>query len=118
MAFEGRHQPLASRASFVRRMALAVLFALGIDLLTLIFGAVGYHLTEGLGWIDALLDAALVMTGNGPLVAVHSVAGKLFTIADALGGGVAFVVVAGVLLMPVLHRVLHRFNLDPELDGG
>ncbi len=118
MTYERRHQPLASRSSFVGRMALAVASAVGVDLLALTIGAVGFHLTEGLGWLDGFLDASLVMTGNGPLVPVHSAAGKVFTIADALVGGLAFIVVAGVLLTPVFHRVLHRFHLDPAQDGS
>ena len=118
MTFERRHEPLATRQSFVRRMGFAVVSALGIDLVALTIGALGFHLTEGLGWLDGFLDASLVMTGNGPLVAVHSPAGKLFTIGYALFGGLAFIVVAGVLLTPVFHRVLHRFHLDPAQDGG
>jgi hypothetical protein len=80
--------------------------------LSLAAGAIGYHVTEGIPWLDALLNAAMILTGMGPVAVLHETAGKLFATAYALYSGVVFLVVAGLLTGPFLHRLLHRFHLD------
>ncbi len=109
--FEKRHQPLLSWHRFGLRMLQFLAAALALDALAVALGAVGYHHFERLGWTDATLNAAMVITGNGPIQPMHSVNGKLFEIAYALVGGIVFVVVVSVILAPVFHRVLHGFNI-------
>ncbi len=112
--FESRHEALIPRRHFYRRMLKFLIAALLIDAMMVTLGAVGYRVIGGLPWIDALLNSALVITGNGPIGSIQSTAGKLFTVADALLGGITFVVVAAVLLAPVIHRMLHALNVDPS----
>jgi len=71
-----------------------------------------YHWTEGLGWADAFLNAAMLLGGMGPVDALHTTAGKILAGMYALFAGVVFLVLAGVMLQPVLHIVLHRFHLE------
>jgi hypothetical protein len=111
--FESRHEPLISRRRFYRRMLKFVMAALVIDGLAVAVGATGYRAFGGLSWMDATLNAALVITGNGPIGGLQSEAGKLFTTLDALFGDITFIVVAAVLLSPVIHRMLHAVNVDP-----
>jgi len=85
--------------------------ALAIDLLVITLGALGFHHFERLTWTGAVLNAALIITGNGPLVPMHSEAGRLFEIAYAVFGGISFIAVVSVVLAPVFHRVLHAFQL-------
>jgi hypothetical protein len=92
------------------RMALFMLAATVVDGLALAAGAVGYHWLNGLDWLDAALDAALVMTGNGPTHPMRAPAAKVFTIVYAMLGVILFAAVIGVLLIPVFHRMLHRFH--------
>ena len=87
-----------------------MLAALFVDGVALAAGVIGYHFLEGLDWLDASLNAALVMTGNGPGHPPRTLGGKLFTIFDALLGVIVFVAVIGVLLTPVFHRILHGFH--------
>ena len=108
--FEGPHQPLLSRRLFAARMAAFALAAIMVDGLALAVGAIGYYCLEGLDWLDALLNAALVMTGNGPVHQPQTPAGKLFTTMDALFSVILFAAVMGVLLIPVFHRMLHAFH--------
>jgi hypothetical protein len=115
--FERAHEPLLSGPRFALRMAKFLAAAAVIDCLALAFGAVGYRALEGLGWLDAFVNAAMVMTGNGPINALKTPGGKLFAAVDALVGEAVYVVVVGVLLTPVVHRLMHAFHVrSPEPD--
>lgn len=116
--YEHRADPLLPRRGFLRRQllhagagGLLVGAALGL-------GVLGYHLSEGLPWIDSLLNASMILGGMGPVDRVRSEGGKLFASFYALFSGIAFLVSAGVLFAPVLHRFLHRFHLDMEEEDG
>jgi hypothetical protein len=108
--FERAHEPLLSKARFALRMARFLAAAAVIDCLAVAFGAVGYRSLEGLDWLDAMVNAAMVMTGNGPISELRTAGGKLFAAVDALVGEAVYVVVAGVLLTPVAHRLMHAFH--------
>lgn len=110
--FEHRHQPLIPRKAFLRRQLNFTLVALAIILGSLLIGMTGYHVLEGMSWIDALLNAAMILGGMGPVDILQTVAGKVFASVFALYSGVIFLVVAGVLLAPGFHRVLHHFHLE------
>ena len=114
--FEHRHQPLIPRKAFLRRQLSFTLIALAIILGSLVIGMAGYHFLEGMSWLDALLNAAMILGGMGPVDILHTTGGKVFASLFALYSGVIFLVVAGVLLVPGFHRILHHFHL--ELDGG
>jgi hypothetical protein len=80
------------------------------------FGAWGYHTFDQLPWLDAALNAAMILTGMGPVNPVVTPAAKLFAIVYALFSGVFFLTMVAVLLAPALHHFLHRFHL--ELQEG
>jgi len=111
--YEARHQPLLDKAAFVRRVIFHFTIAVGVLLGSLFIGILGYHLTERLGWLDALLNAAMILGSMGPVDPVRTSAGKIFASFYALYSGIVFIVVAGVILAPVVHRVLHHFHIDP-----
>ena len=79
---------------------------------SLLLGVLGYHLVAGLSWIDALVNAAMILTGMGPVNEMSTVGAKLFASFYALFSGVAFLTIVAVLLAPAVHRFLHRFHLD------
>jgi hypothetical protein len=110
--FEHRSEPLLSRTAFLKRLVrhggLALLLILG----SLILGVFGYRFLEGQDWVDAILNASMILGGMGPVGELHSVAGKLFAAFYALYSGVVFLIVAGVLFVPVFHRFLHRFHFE------
>jgi len=93
-------------------------FALGAALLTgsLGLGMLGYHHFEGLPWVDAFLNASMLLGGMGPVDMPRTESGKLFAGFYALYSGVLFLVLAAILLAPVFHRVLHRFHLEDIED--
>jgi hypothetical protein len=79
---------------------------------SLALGAFGYHASEGLPWLDATLNAAMILTGMGQVDPLHTTAGKLFATCYALFSGVAFLTTVAVALAPAVHRLLHRFHLE------
>jgi hypothetical protein len=114
--FEHHHEPLLPRTTFLIRLAKYAAVALGILLFSLLVGVLGYHTFEGLPWIDALVNAAMILGGMGPVNELHTTAGKLFASCYALYSGIIFLVVAGVLMVPIFHRFLHYFHLEMEAE--
>ena len=113
--FERRHQRLATARDFWLRMGLFALFSTAIMGLSLYGGMAGFHYLEGLGWLDSLLNATMLLGGEGPLAQPQTVAGKYFASFYAVYSGVVFLVAFGVLVTPVAHRMFHLFHL-PEDD--
>lgn len=99
---------------FLRRMALSILLAAAIAATALLAGILGYHFIAGLRWIDALLNASMILTGMGPVDPMTSSASKVFASAYAMFSGVVFLSAVGIVLTPVFHRVLHKFHLDKD----
>jgi hypothetical protein len=110
--FEHHTQPLLSSRQFGVRVARHGGVALAVLLFSLGAGTIGYRATEGMTWVDALLNAAMILTGMGPATPLRSTAGKLFASGFALYSGVIFLVVAGLLVAPFVHRLLHRLHLE------
>jgi len=111
---ERRHEPLLSRRAFLRRQFLFALFALAIVFGSLGIGVLGYHFSEGLSWLDALVNASMILFGMGPVSELHTNAGKWFASFYAMFSGVAFITIVGVVFAPVFHRFLHRFHLSGD----
>ena len=113
--YESRHAPLATRTQFLRRLARH--FGASMLLIggSLIIGVLGYRYFEGMAWIDAYLNAAMLLGGMGPVAPeLHTEAGKLFAGVYALYSGMVVLAAASILIAPVFHRVMHRFHLQEE----
>src|SRR5689334_6807596 len=115
--YESRSKPLLSRIEFFFRVLRHSLFAGGLALLALGIGILGYHIFEGLPWIDALLNASMILGGMGPVNPLKTTGGKLFASAYALFSGIVFIGVMAVLLAPFVHRLLHRFHLESTSEA-
>jgi hypothetical protein len=107
------HRPLVRRL-FVRRLLLHFLAAAGLVTGSLFLGVAGYAYFEGLGWRDAFLNAAMLMGGEGPVERPQTDGGKLFAGFYALYAGLVLIVVTGIILAPLIHRLLHRFHWSQE----
>jgi len=105
---------LLPRKVFFLRVLRGLALSLGIIGASLGLGILGYHFCGELDWLDSLLNAAMILSGMGPVNELHTAGGKLFASFYALYSGVAFVTAVSVLLAPVLHRFLHKFHLDSE----
>jgi hypothetical protein len=116
--FEHHSQPLLPRPLYLRRLFSHALLALCLTILSLAIGIIGYHALEGLSWIDSLLNASMILGGMGPVNGIHTFAGKLFASVYAIFAGMIFLVIAGILVAPVVHRFLHRLHLEKGLKSG
>lgn len=112
--YEHRSHPPLSRLRFLLRFLQHVAAALALLLLSLGAGMLGYARFEQLPWLDAFLNAAMLMGGMGPVDAPKTDAGKLFAGVYALYAGLVFLIAVGVMLTPIVHRLLHRFHWDRQ----
>lgn len=110
--YEHRHQALLSPREFLRRLATHGGIALGLVVVSLAIGMTGYHFLEGLSWLDSLVNASMLLGGMGPVNPLQTVAGKLFASFYALYSGMIFLIVAGVMVVPIFHRIIHYFHLE------
>jgi hypothetical protein len=112
--YEHKHAPLLTAAKFRRRLVRHALIALVIVAGSLAMGVIGFHFLSNLAWIDALLNAAMLLGGMGPVGELLNwpASGKIFASIYALYSGIVFLIVAGLLFAPVFHRFLHRFHLE------
>jgi hypothetical protein len=110
--FEKRSEKLLETRAYIRRQALFLLIALGFLMISLVIGMMGYHYIEGLTWLDAFLNAAMIMGGMGPVNTISTDAGKLFAGLYALYSGLGLLVTVGFIAAPLLHRFFHYFHLD------
>ena len=109
--FEHKKQPVLPRKEFLRRLLRSAGAALALIVGSLLVGMGGYRALEGLGWTDAFLNASMLLGGMGPVNTPVTQAGKLFAGIYALYCGLAVIVVAGILLAPLAHRILHTFHV-------
>lgn len=112
--FEHRTAPLLPRHHFLLRVLGYVAVASVLVGAALGIGVLGYHHLGGLPWIDALLNASMILGGMGPVDPIASHAGKLFASFYALFSGLLFIGVASLVLAPFVHRVMHRLHLDDD----
>jgi hypothetical protein len=112
--YENRRQPLLPRGRYLARLAAHAALAFLLAVVSLLAGMWGYSHYEHLGWRDAFMNAAMLLGGMGPVHTPATPGGKLFAGLYALYAGLVFLVVVGIVLAPVVHRVLHRFHLQEQ----
>ena len=118
MDFEHRREALLPRPVFLRRMARWAAVAGVVLVGSLALGVCGYHFIEGLPWIDALLNASMILGGMGPVDTLKTRGGKLFASFYALYSGLAIISIAGLMVAPAAHRMLHIFHLEGRKAGA
>ena len=116
--YEHRSEPLLPRREYLGRIARSLRRAALLLIVALGLGMVGYHFLENLSWIDAFVNASMILSGMGPLNPMQTSAGKLFAGCYALFSGLAFITIMGVIFAPVFHRFLHKFHLEQSKKGG
>jgi hypothetical protein len=113
--YEIRKQPPLTRTRFLRRVLGHLAVAMSLLVVSLLFGVLGYMFFEHLSWVDAFLNASMLLGGMGPVNPPVTDSGKLFAGLYALYAGLVFIVTAALLFTPVLHRVLHLFHWDEKI---
>ena len=112
--FERRDQPLAASEHFTARLLRNFYWALGTIAAAMAIGMAGYMGFEGMGVVDAFVNAAMILSGMGPLGPLATNGGKIFAGFYALFSGLLLIGVAGLILAPVFHRILHRFHVEDD----
>lgn len=115
-SFEHRSDELATRSTFIRRMLGSAGMALGLILVSLIVGMVGYHSLAGLNFVDSLLESSMILGGMGPVNELHSDGAKIFASIYALYSGLLVLALMGIVLTPIVHRVMHKFHVEDKDD--
>jgi len=116
--FERRHEKLAPLRVFVWRLITSIGMGLSMIGGALIIGIAGYHWIAGFGLVDSILEASMILGGMGPVNPLVSSGAKLFASAYALFSGLIFIGVMGVVLSPIMHRLMHKFHLDKSNSTG
>ena len=114
MVYEHKTEPLLPFRLFARRLLVHASAGLLVIAVSLGLGVLGYHHFEHFSWLDSLLNASMILGGMGPVNSLQTAGGKIFASCYALFSGVIFLVVVGVIIAPVAHRVLHRLHLESE----
>src|SRR5260221_13243834 len=115
--YEHRTRPLLPRKVFYRRLRHHAALGVTVIAVSLGIGMLGYHTFEKMTWIDAFENAAMILSGMGPVATLQTDGGKLFAGCYAIFSGLALIAILGIIFAPVVHRALHRFHLEEkELD--
>jgi hypothetical protein len=112
--FEHRSKPLLPRSEFIKRMIFFALLSAGFVMFSLLMGMIGYRIFENFSWVDAFVNAAMLMGGMGPVNELHTDAGKIFAGVYSMYCGLVFIIAVGFLIAPMFHRFLHRFHLEMD----
>jgi hypothetical protein len=112
--YEHHTEPLVSRRQFLRRLARHGEIAMAVLLGSLAIGTLGFHWSAPQGWLDAFLNAAMLLGGMGPVGSFEQPIGKVFAGLFALYAGIVFLGAALILLAPVVHRILHKLHLEEQ----
>lgn len=112
LVFERHTDPLLPRRKFFGRLARCATIGAGLIVVSLVIGMLGYHILENLSWLDAFVNASMLLGGMGPVDPVRTTGGKLFAGFYALYCGFMVIAIAGIIFAPIVHRFLHRFHLE------
>lgn len=112
--YEQRAEKLAPRSVFIKRIVGSIGIALVVIGVGLLLGILGYHFIAGFNWIDSLLEASMILGGMGPVRELPNDNSKLFASVYALFSGLIVIALMGIMLSPVVHRVMHKFHVDEE----
>jgi hypothetical protein len=114
LRYERMNQPLLTRRQFARRLAANAGLSVALITVSLVAGMAGYHHFENQTWVDAFANAAMILSGMGPLGQLNTTGGKIFAGCYALYSGLALILAIGVVIAPIVHRFLHRFHMEAE----
>lgn len=111
--FEHRREPLLPPPLFIWRVLKFASISLGLAAFSLLLGILGYKIFGEMGWIDAFVNAAMILGGMGPVTPeLKTNNGKIFAGIYALYCGLIVLICMSILIAPIFHRFLHRFHLE------
>lgn len=114
MAFEHRSERLLPAKKFYWRLVNYTSLTLIFLSVSLGVGVLGYHYFNDLPWIDALVNASMILTGMGPVDPLKNDTAKWFASFYTIFSGVAFLSIVAMFLSPLVHRFFHRLHMDEK----
>lgn len=112
--FESKNQKVVPHHQFLKRLLRNLAIGVALSALSLFVGMLGYKHYEHMSWVDAYVNAAMILSGMGPMGELKTEGGKLFAGTYALFSGIIFLVIAGVIFIPVFHRFFHQFHIEEQ----
>ena len=110
--FERRHHNLAPLSVLLSRLLTNAAFGVVVIAVALGVGVLGYYSFEPMSLVDAFCNAAMILSGMGPVTALTHDSAKVFAGFYALFSGLIFIFTVGVIYAPLIHRFMHKFHLD------
>jgi hypothetical protein len=118
--FEHKNQKVISRPRFKQRVAKYAFVAAGIIGVSWILGGAGYYYFSGgdkpdqppLDWVSAFYNAAMILSGMGPVDDLYTKTAKIFASIYALFSGITFLSATSIFFAPFVHRFLHVLHVD------
>ena len=114
LMYERKHEALAPRSVFVKRIIASLVVAFCLILVALLIGIGGYHFLAGFNFVDSLLEASMILGGMGPVNQLPNDGAKVFASIYALFSGLILIALMGIILAPVAHRIMHKFHVDEK----
>jgi len=118
--YEHKKESLLPWRKFLSRLFKHFLASMGLFILALLIGVMGYHNVADFSWLDSFLNASMILSGMGPIGAINTAQGKIFASVYALFSGIIFTAGAGITIAPIIHRMLHSLHLESfnQVDQG
>jgi hypothetical protein len=116
LGFESKEQKLIPRRRFILRLSGSFAFGFGLLAVFLGLGVLGYRYIARLSWVDALLNASMILAGMGPVNELPDDTAKVFASLYAILSGVVFISVMAIILSPAVHRIMHKFHVGDDAD--
>jgi hypothetical protein len=113
-SFERRRQRLLSRRRFAGRLLKAIGLWCVLAVVGLAIGMAGYAGFEDMSLTDSYVNAAMILSGMGPMGELKTAAGKIFAGSYAIFSGLLLIIATGFVLAPIFHRVLHHFHVESQ----
>jgi hypothetical protein len=110
--YEHKDAPLLTSWQFARRLTGHFGLVMALVGVSLYGGMLGYRVFAHMRWVDAFLNASMLLGGMGPVGDLPTDAAKIFAGLYALYAGLVFIVSIGIIIAPVAHRILHRLHVE------
>jgi hypothetical protein len=109
-----RFTQLFPRDRFFVRLVRGVSIGIGMIFIALYLGMLGYHWFEHMSWTDAFVNAAMILSGMGPMGTLTTTSGKIFAGIYALFSGLFFIAIVGLIFGPLAHRLFKKWHMEDE----
>ncbi len=106
-----QNQEKSERRVFFTRLMRNISLSFSLVAISLVVGMCGYRYFEGMTWVDAYTNAAMILSGMGPVSPLNTEEGKIFAGTYALFSGIFFLIFIAIIAAPLFHHFFHKLLL-------